>query len=174
MIGMSDDALVIPLMIIFITCLNQGVFPEIWKYANVVPVYKKSERNVKENYRPISLLPVISKIFEKLMYDSLYPYLASNMPINPNQSGFQHSDSTLNQLISITHTIFQAVNCNPPLDVRSMYLDISKAFNRVWHDGFIYTLIQCGVSGKLLALITSFLSDRKQRTVLNGRCSAWG
>ena len=174
MIRLSDDALVIPLRIIFINCLNQGVFPEIWKYANVVPVYKKNERNVKENYRPISLLPVISKIFEKLIYDSLYPYLASNMPINPNQSGFRHSDSTINQLISITHTIFQAFDCNPPLDVRSMYLDISKAFDRVWHDGLIYKLIRCGVSGKLLALITSFLSDRKQRTVLNGQCSAWG
>ena len=70
MIRLSVDALVIPLRIIVINCLNQGVFPEIWKYANVVPVYKKNERNVKENYRPISLLPVISKIFEKLIYDS--------------------------------------------------------------------------------------------------------
>ena len=117
------------------------MFPEIWKYANVVPVYKKNERNVKENYRPISLLLVISKIFEKLMYDSLYPYLASNMPINPNQSGFRHSDLTINQLISITHTILQAFDCNLPLDVCSEYLDISKAFDRVWHDGLIYKLI---------------------------------
>ena len=137
-------------------------------------VQKRMKEMKKENYRPISLLPVISKIFEKLIYDSLYPYLASNMPINPNQSGFRHSDSIINQMISITHTIFQAFDCNPPLDVRSVYLDISKAFDRVWYDGLIYKLIRCGVSGQLLALITSFLNDRKQRTVLNEQCSTWG
>ena len=59
-------------------------------------------------------------------------------------------------------------------DVRSVYLDISKAFDRVWHDGLIYKLKRCGVSGKLLSLIQSFLKDRKQRTVLNGKCSNWG
>ena len=83
-------------------------------------------------------------------------------------------DSTVNQLISITHTIFKAFDCNPPLDVRSVYLDISKAFDRVWHDGLIYKLKRCGVSGQLLSLIQSFLTDRKQRTVLNGQSSNWG
>ena len=74
----------------------------------------------------------------------------------------------------ITHTIFKAFDCNPPLDVRSVYLDISKAFDRVWHDGLIYKLKRCSVSGQLLFLIQSFLKDRKQRTVLNGQSSTWG
>ena len=80
----------------------------------------------------------------------------------------------VNQLISITHTIFKAFDCNPPLDVRSVYLDISIAFDRVWHDGLIFKLKRCGVAGQLLSLIESFLNDLKQRTVLNGRCSNWG
>ncbi len=174
MIKLGDAALVIPLKIIFKNCLRRGVFPEIWKFANVVPVHKKNEKNVKGNYRPISLLPIFGKVLEKLMYDTLYSHLVTNELLNPNQSGFRPGDSTVNQLISITHTIFKAFDCNPPLDVRSVYLDISKAFDRVWHDGLIYKLKRCGVSGELLSLIKSFLKDRKQRTVLNGQSSNWG
>ena len=174
MIKLSDASLVLPLKIIFTNCLRSGLFPEIWKYANVVPVHKKNEKNLKGNYRPISLLPIFGKILEKLIYDSLYSYLASHELLNPNQSGFRPGDSTVNQLLSITHTIFQAFDCNPPLDVRSVYLDISKAFDRVWHDGLIHKLKRCGVSGQLLLLIQSFLKDRKQRTVLNGQSSSWG
>ena len=174
MIKISDASLLTPLRIIFTNCLRQGVFPEMWKCANVVPVHKKNEKNVKSNYRPISLLPTFGKMFEKLVYDSLYSHLVACNLLNPNQSGFRPGDSTVNQLISITYTIFKAFDCNPSLDVHSVYLDISKAFDRVWHDGLIYKLKRCGVSGKLLSLIQSFLEDRKQRTVLNGKCSNWG
>ena len=167
MIKLCDMALVTPLKIIFINCLRRGIFPDIWKHANVVPVHKKNEKNVKGNYRPISLLPIFGKILEKLIFDSLYSHLVSSKLLNPNQSGFRPGDLTINQLISITHTIFTALDCNPPLDVRSVYLDISKAFDRLWHDGLIYKLKRCGVSGQLLSLIQSFLKNRKQRTVLN-------
>ena len=108
------------------------------------------------------------------MYDSLYSHLVSCKLLNPNQSGFRPGDSTINQLISITHTIFKAFDCNPSLDVRSVYLDISKAFDRLWHDGLIYKLKRCGVSEEFLSLIQSFLKNRKQRTILNGQNSDWG
>ena len=140
----------------------------------MVPVHKKHEKNVKGNYRPISLLPIFGKILEKLIDDSLYSHLVTHELLNQNQSGLRPGDSTVNQLLSITHTIFKAFDCNPPLDVRSVYLDISKAFDRVWHDGLIYKLKRCGVSGQLLFLIQSSLKDRKQRTVLNGQSSTWG
>ena len=174
MIKMCDSALIVPSKIIFANCLSKGIFPDIWKHANVVPVHKKNEKNLKGNYRPISLLPIFGKILEKLIFDSLYSHLVSSELLNPNQSGFRPGDSTINQLISITHTIFGAFDCNPPLDARSVYLDISKAFDRVWHGGLIYKLKQCGVSGQLLCLIQDFLRNRKQRTVLNGQCSNWG
>ena len=121
MIKLSDASLVVPLKIIFTNCLRCGLFPQIWKCANVVPVHKKNEKNLKENYRPISLLPIFGKILEKLIYDSLYSHLVSCELLNPNQSGFRPGDSTINQLISITHTIFKAFDCNPPLDVRSVF-----------------------------------------------------
>ena len=174
MIKLSDAALILPLKIIFSNRFRHGLFPEIWKHANVVPVHKKNEKNLKRNYRPISLLPIFGKILEKLEYDSLYTRLVSCELLDPNQSGFRPGDSNINQLISITHTIFKAFDCNSLLDFRSVYLDLSKAFDRVWHDGLIYKLKWCGVSGQLLSLVESFLKNRKQPTVLNGQCSRWG
>ena len=93
MIKFSDVSLVTPLKIIFTNCLSQGVFPGIWKCANVVPVHKKNEKNLKSNYRPISLLPIFGKVLEKLMYDSLYSHLDSCDLLNPNQSGFRRGTS---------------------------------------------------------------------------------
>ena len=159
---------------IFENCLRQGVFPEKWKKANVVPVHKENEKNLKENYRPISLLLIFGKILEKLIFDTLYQHLESSSLLNPNQSGFRPGDSTINQLLSIVNSISQAFDCNPPLDVCSVSLDISKAFDRVWHEGLLYKLRRNGISGRLLLLIESFLANRKQRTVLNGKLSKWG
>ena len=102
MIKMCDNLLIIPLILIFQNCLRHGIFPETWKRANVVPVHKKNEKNLKENYRPISLLPIFSKILEKLIYESLYSHLERENLLNPNQSGFRPGDSTMNQLLSIT------------------------------------------------------------------------
>ena len=133
-----------------------------------VPVHKKNEKNRKRNYQPISVLPIFGKILEKLKYDSLFSHLASCEFLNPNQLGFRPGDSTSSQLVCITHTIFKVFNCNPPLNVRFVYHDISKALDRVWHDGLIYELKQCGVSGRFCSLIINFPKDRKQRTVLNG------
>ena len=94
MIKLSDTALVVPLKIIFTNCLRYGLFPKIWKQPNVVPVHKKSEKNLKGNYRPISLLPIFGKILAKLIYDSLYSHLVSSELLNPNQSDLGPGDST--------------------------------------------------------------------------------
>ena len=99
MIKMCDNSLITPLRLIFQNCLRHGISPETWKRANVVPVHKKNEKNLKENYRPTSLLPIFSKILEKLIYESLYSYLERKNFLNPNQSGFRPGDSTINQLL---------------------------------------------------------------------------
>ena len=121
----SDATLVAPLKIILTNCLRCGVFPQLWKHANIVPVHKKNEKNLEGNYHCFQPFEKYSK---KLIYDSLYSHLVSSELLNPNQSGFHPSDSTVNQLISITHVIFKAFDCNPLLDVRSVYLHISKTF----------------------------------------------
>ena len=173
-IKVCDDALLLPLRLIFENCLNQGIFPDMWKKANIVPIHKKNNKSCKENYRPIPLLPVFGKMVEKLMFDTLYHHLKTNNLLHPNQSGFRPSDSAVNQLLSITNSIFQGFDCNPSLDVRSVYLDMSKTFDRVWHEGLLYKLRRCGISGKSFSLMKSFLAHRMQRTVLNGKASRWG
>ena len=138
MILICDSSIVTPLRIIFQNCLEKGVLPKIWKMGNIVPIHKKSSKQLLKNYRPISLLPVFGKILEKVIYSSIYEFLEKNSLLSAKQSGFRPGDSTINQLLAITHEIFSAFDCNPPLEVRSVYLDISKAFNRVWHEGLIF------------------------------------
>ena len=95
--------------------------------------------------------------------------------LNPNQSGFCPSNSCINQLLVITHEIFEAFDCNPSLEVRSVFLDISKAFDKVWHEGLLYKHKSMDVSGELYNLIENYLYllGRFQRVALNGQTSSW-
>ena len=93
-----------------------------------------------ESYRRISLLPIFGKIFEKIIFNRIYNFLLEEDLLNPNQSGFRPSDSCINQLLAITHEIYEAFDCNPPQEVRSVFLDLSKAFDKVWHKGWLYEL----------------------------------
>ena len=97
MIKMCDHAIVPPLRMIFETCLAKGIFPQVWRQANVVPVHKKGSKNLKKNYRPISLLPLFGKMLEKLIFDTLCEHLNMHGLLDPNQSGFRPGDSTFNQ-----------------------------------------------------------------------------
>ena len=104
----------------------------------------------------------------------MYNYLISNNLITKNQSGFGPGDSVTNQLLSLVnviHTAFDDKNC---LEVRSVYLDMSKAFDKVWHEGLIFKLKQNGIEGKLLSLFHNYLKNRKQRVVINSSESSWG
>ena len=93
--------------------------------------------------------------------------------LTPHQSGFRPNDSCIYQLISIVHNIYADFDHNPSLEVRGNFLDISKAFDKVWHEGLLYKLESLGISRKLLNLFRSFLNDRHQRVVLNGQLSDW-
>ena len=161
----------IPLKIIFDKCVANGKFPSSWKKANVQPVHKKDSRQYKKNYRPISLLPICGKIFEKILFDNIYAYLDDNGLLSKNQSGFRPGDSTINQLLSITNDIYESFEKNA--ETRAIFLDISKAFDKVWHEGLIHKLRANGFRGEVLNILISFLSDRVQRVVLNGVESSW-
>ena len=126
-----------------------------------------------KNYRPISLLPICGKIFEKIIYNNLFEYLKANDILVKCQSGFLPGDSCISQLISITHDIYKAFDGNPSLEVRGVFLDISKAFDKVWHKGLLHKLKSYGIEGKLYSLFENYLNDRKQRVVLNGQNSEW-
>ena len=89
--------------------------------------------------------------------------------LNPNQSGFRPSDFCINQLLAITHKIFEAFDCNPPLEVRSVFLDLSKACNKVWHEGLLYKFRSVGISGELYIILRNSLSGRFQWVIFNGQ-----
>ena len=117
------------------------------------------------------MLPICGKIFEKIIFDHLYTFLSENKLLSKHQSGFRPGDPTINQLLSITTEIYHAFETLD--ETRAVFLDISKAFDKVWHEGLIFKLRCNGVNGHLIEILRNFLSNRNQRVVLNGIESSW-
>ena len=132
MLLLCDESVTLPLQIIFSNILSTSIYPDMWKLANVTPIFKKGDKQLIKNYRPISLLPICGKILEKIIFNNLYNYLHSNSLITKNQSGFRPGDSTTNQLLYLVDEIHQAFDCTEFLEVRAVFLDISKAFDKVY------------------------------------------
>ena len=156
---------------LFNLSLRMQKVPKLWKQANVIPSHKKDKKSDVQNYRPISLISVISKIFEKVIFKYVYNHLNDNFIISSYQSGFLPGKSTTTQLLEVYHHFCKAVDDGKEL--RVVFLDISKAFDRVWHAGLIYKLHQSGISSNLLNWFKNYLSDRQQRVVIHGQSSEW-
>ena len=134
-----------------------------------VPIHKKGDKQLLQNYRPVLLLSICGKIFEKNIFNPMLEFLEENSLLCPHQSGFRSSDSCQSQLLSIVHDIYANFYQSPTLEVRANFLDMSKAFDKVWHEVLIFKLEHTGISGNLLSLLKSFLNGRFQRLVLNGQ-----
>ena len=169
MLKICGDTICKPLEMIFSPALTSGSFPSEWKKGHIVLIHKKSDKQNLINYCSVSLLPTCGKIFERLLFNEMFRIFLKNKFITAYQSGFKPDDFCMNQLLSITHEIYKSFDDG--LEVRSVFLDISKAFDKVWHDGVILKLEQNGISGDLLNILIDFLSNRKQRVVLNGQVS---
>ena len=126
-----------------------------------------------QNYRPVSLLPIFIKIYERDIYNADFNYFKGNKRFTRSQSGFLPGDSCIAQLLSIIHEIQTAFDNNPAVDVRGVFLDISKGFDKVWHIGLLFKLKAYGVDGELLSVLQKYLENCKQGIVLNGRTSDW-
>ena len=113
--------------------------------------------------------PICSKIFECMIYGNMLKYFLDNNLISPKQSGFRPGDFCKSQLLSITYFF----SLNNGLEVRGVFLDISKAFDKVWHDGLTYKLKQYDIKEKLLCLLIDFLKNHQESVVLNGHFSSW-
>ena len=131
MIKLCGQSIVKPLSIIFKNCIDNGIFPDIWKKSNIIPVHKKGDKQIIDNYRPVSLLPICGKIFKKLLFNSIFKFLDDNNLLSSNQSGFRPSDSCEYQRLSVVHNIYVSFDCCPSLEVRGVFLDISEAFDWV-------------------------------------------
>ena len=133
MLKICGDTICKPLELIFKQTLTTGVFSSEWKKRKIVPYYKKGDKQNLKYYRPVSLLPIWGKIFERLIFNEMFTFFLANNLQAPNQSGFKPGDSCINQLLSITHEVYSSFDDG--FEVRSVFLDICKAFDKVWHEG---------------------------------------
>ena len=129
MIKICAKSICKPLQLIFSQCSDTGSFPLEWKKANVAPVHKKGGKQCLKNYRPVSLPPLCRKIFERLIFNEMFRFVIENNLISSNQSGFIPGDSCINQLLYITHEIYKSFD--DVFEVRGVFLDISKTFDKV-------------------------------------------
>ena len=119
---------------------NSWYFPRGLKKRQIIPVHKKESKNCLKNFRPISLLPIFSKIFERLFFNTLFNFFVQNQLFADCQSGFIPGNSCISQLLSISQEIHKSFECNPLEVVRGAFLDISKVFNKVCLEGLIFKL----------------------------------
>ena len=151
-------------------CLKESCFPDCWKVSSVVPVFKNvGERSTAKNYHPGSLLSVVSKVFEKLVNNWIVDHLENCGLFSDFQYGFRSSRSTADLLTVVSDRITRAFDKSGA--TRAVALDISKAFDRVCHAGLLHKLKSFGISGQIFGLVSSFLSNRQLRVVLDGKSS---
>ena len=144
-----------------------GYFPDIWKIAHVTPIFKRiGSKNCKSNYRPISILPTLSKVCESIIHERLLSHCIANDIITDRQAAYLKGDSTISQLLYIVHHI--RTSWGKGNISHGLFLDISSAFDKVWHAGLLAKLEQIGISEAVLNLFTSYLSNRKQCVVVDG------
>ena len=143
--------------------LDLGVVPLQWKVASITPVFKREDPTLAMNYRPISLLCILSKVLERSVYNHSYQHLEPH--IYQLQHGFMRGKSTTTQLLEVYHGILESVASGNEVDV--IYLDFTKAFDKVPHL-LVRKLEILGIRGSLLSWFQSYLSDRQQRVVLQG------
>ena len=159
-----------PLTRLFNLSLRDHQYPGLWKVAHVMPLFKKGDKSLTSNHRPVSLTSKVGKSFERLVFKHLYNHINENNLLYKYQSGFLPGHSTVHHLIELMHNVCISLeqyetNCQ-------IFCDISKAFDRVWHRGLLHKLEKYGIKGDLLFWLTSYLNSRKQEVFVNGVLSS--
>jgi Reverse transcriptase (RNA-dependent DNA polymerase) len=154
---------------VFNLSINSGIFPEKIKVSRTVPIFKSGDKNSCDNYRPIALLSVLSKVLEKAVAGRLLRHLRDNDIINHNQFGFKEGVSTVHHLLKLTNFITQKLN--ERMFTVGIFLDLRKAFDVVSHDILLLKLKRIGVQDVALGWFASYLGGRKQRVEINGKLS---
>ena len=152
-----------PLSKLYNKSLELGIYPSKFKEANIKPIFKnKGSPSELTNYRPISLLSSLSKVFEKIVHKHLYAHLSQNNLLTDKQSGYRRDHSAEQQLLYLTHNLYKALDSGN--DFTAIYLDISKYFDKIWHEGLLFKCRhEFGITDSLYNWLKSYLSDRRQR-----------
>ena len=166
-----QNELVLPLKLLFNRSLQEGLVPSLWKCANVTPIFKKGSKSEASNYRPISLTSVVIKIFERILKDKITSFLDKHNLIIDTQHGFRNNRSCLTNLLEFYNYVFSNYDERIPSDI--IYLDFKKAFDTVPHKRLLIKLKAHGIGEQLCSWIEDWLTNRKQRVVINGEDSDW-
>lgn len=152
------------------SCLKLEYFPKVWRHAKVIPIPKPGKpANELSSYRPISLLSSISKILERVLLNRINDHLEENNIIPKQQCGFRTGRSTSHQLINVIKTAKENLRNKKSTGV--IFLDVEKAFDRVWHNGLLYKMIKLGFPSALIKTVGSFISERTFSVFINGQHS---
>ena len=143
--------------------LAVGVYPTNFKEADIKPIFKnKGSPSELTNYRPISLLSSLSKVFEKTVHKHIYAHISQNNLLTDKQSGYRRGHSAEQQLLYLTHNLYQTLDSGS--DFTAIYPDISRYFDKIWHERLLYKCKhEFGIIGSLHDWLKSYLSDRRQR-----------
>ena len=149
-----------PLTLIINQMLTTSIFPDDLKVAKVIPLFKKGKKEILDNYRPISLLPSLSKIFERVIFNQIHAYFTAHNLYYSGQYGFREKHSTQLAALELVDRITRDLDIgNTPI---SIFIDLSKAFNTLDHNILLSKLHYYGVTGSALQLLRSYLSNGKQ------------
>ena len=157
------------LLILFQQIFNTGHIPSDWKEALVVPIFKNENKHAPENYRPVSLTSLICKVFEHIIYSNVVTHLTNHKLLSPGQHGFSKNLSCETQATALLHDLCASMDNKKQVDL--IFLDFSKAFDRVSHDILIKKLFSLCPNEKLKLVVKNFLSDRSQRVIVEGSTS---
>lgn len=147
------------LVSIFNACLTHGYFPKMWKFAQIIVIHKPGKpSSAPSSYRPISLLPTMSKVLEHIIKRRLVKFMNDSNLIPPHQFGFREKHSTTHQLLRITRHIVEGFEQKKY--TAAAFLDVAQAFDKVWHQGLMFKMNQIGIPLYIKKLLVSFLFDR--------------
>ena len=163
------NTLLQPLTLIFKQSLNESVLPDVWKQANVTSIRKKRDKTKPENYRPISLTSVPCKLMEKIIRDQIVEHMTRNDFFSPFQHGFVSGKSCVTQLLEFLDNIKEALDQGDDIDI--IYVDFSKAFDKIPHRKLMKKLWGYGIRGKIYKWVKEFLTNRTQKVVVDGKKS---
>ena len=171
MLQMCKEELCHPLYLIWRKSLDTGEVPEMLKVSNITPIYKDGPKKLPKNYRPVALTSHLVKCFEKVIRNALVKHIEDNNLMNPNQHGFRSGRSCLSQLLQHYDRIVKYLEEGKNVDV--IYLDFSKAFDKLDFQLTLQKLHNLGVTGKIFNWLQSFLTNRKQCVYISGVKSSY-